>query len=597
MFIFLIFMFKFDSKKIPSSPGVYIFKNKDGVIIYVGKAKNLKNRVSSYFLNNQDRLYKKHLIVDSIFDIETISTNSEKEALILESNLIKKNSPKYNVLLKDNSEYCFVRIGKGKNNFYSTVDIVRKKTESAFIETLVGNETKKNKKENNYKYFGPYTSKKDILNILDNISKVFPYKCLKIKQLNIRMQNVILQPLSPCFNYYIKKCPGICCDKCSDLEYEENIKNLINFLNGKNDVILEYLNLKMMNFAAKKNYEVAALYRDKISIIEKISNKQFARSVDNKSVDIISIYKYADLACVNLFNIRNGVLLGKRNFILKNVLSGFIFEDQTREHESILIEKFISSYYLDTMENVNLVTQYDVDSSILVINPCILSAKKASNEKQKNLVELGEKNAMEYINKNQINGKNLEKIKDRLALDKTPKRIECFDISNIGGSFAVGSMSVFINGLPAKEEYRKFKIKNINLKLVNGEPNDFAMMEEVLERRLSEKNLKEWGWPDLIVLDGGLPQLSTVLKLIGRLSATAKMKASKENKNYVEKLKNINLVSLAKREEDVYVPQNDNSVKLVQAKSLYILRQIRDEAHRFGVGYFRKLYRKQFSGK
>lgn len=561
-------MFKFDSKKIPNSPGVYIFKDKDGVIVYIGKAKNLKNRVSSYFLNNQDRLYKKHLIVDSIFDIETISTNSEKEALILESNLIKKNSPKYNVLLKDNSEYCFVKIGKGKNDKHSNVSIVRRKTEDSFGES---------QKKDSFLYFGPYTSKKDILKILDDISKVFPYKCLKIRQLNSGYK-----VLSPCFNYYIKKCSGVCCGESNEAFHEENIKNLINFLNGKNDVILEYLNSKMQEFAGKKNYEIAALYRDKINIIEKISNKQFARSVDNKSVDIISIFKYADLACVNLFNIRNGVLLGKRNFILKNILKGFIFEDQTREHESILIEKFITSYYLDTIENVNLVTQYDVDPSILVVNPSILSVKKAANEKQKSLVELGEKNAIEFINKNQINGKNLERIKERLDLDRIPKRIECFDISNISGSFAVGSMTVFLNGLPAKEEYRKFKIKNINFKLVNGEPNDFAMMEEVLERRLSEKNLKEWGWPDLIVLDGGLPQLSTVLKLIERLK--------KDN----PKLKNINLVSLAKREEEVYIPQKDNGVKLVQAKSLYILRQIRDEAHRFGIGYFRKLYREQF---
>jgi len=588
-------MFQFDSKKIPSSPGVYIFKDENSVIVYVGKAKNLKSRVSSYFINNQDRLYKKHLMVDAIFDIETISTNSEKEALILESNLIKNNSPKFNVLLKDNSEYCFVKIGKGKFDKYSQVSIIRKKTEEQIddlkttlnsikesnllkLKDSLKNQKPKNKtEESGFKYFGPYTSKKDILNILDNISKVFPYKCLKLK-IKTKQDN----ELSPCFNFYIKKCPGICCNKCSVDEYEDNVKNVANFLNGKNKDVLEYLNSKMKEFSDKKNYEVAAQYRDKIVVIEKISNKQFVRNIDNKSVDIVSIFKYADLACVNLFNIRNGVLLGKRNFILKNVVRGFVFEDQDRECESVLMEKFISSYYLNTLEGVNIVTQYEVDSSIMDINKNILSIKKPVNEKQKSLIELGEKNAIEFINKNQINGKNLERIKERLELDRIPKRIECYDISNISGSFAVGSMTVFVNGLPAKDQYRKFKIKNINFKLVNGEPNDFAMMEEVLQRRLSDKNLQEWGWPDLIVLDGGLPQLSTVLKLIEKL----------KTKN--QKLKNINLVSLAKREEEVYVPQGDNGVKLVQAKSLYILRQIRDEAHRFGIGYFRKLYRKQF---
>ncbi len=572
-------MFVFDSKKIPSFPGVYIFKNNDGIVIYVGKAKNLKKRVSSYFINNQDRIYKKHLIVNSIFDIETISTNSEKEALILESNLIKIHSPKYNVLLKDNSEYCFIRVGKNKNDKYSTISIIRKKTEEQ-----AGNDVKK---IGNFEYFGPYTSKKDVLKILDDISKVFPYKCLKLKIKNEKEKTKKYnnKELSPCFNYHIKKCPGICCNKCSIEEYEKNIKNIINFLRGKNELILDYLNSKMLEFSYKKNYEIAAEYRDKISIIRKMSDKQFARSVDNKNIDIISVYKYADLACINVFNIRNGVLLGKRNFILRNILNGFVFENNNIKHESVLIEKFISSYYLDIIEPVNIITQYEVDNDLIFLNNNIISIKNPVNEKQKNLVELGEKNAIEFINKNQINGKNLEKIKNKLGLDKIPKRIECFDVSNIQGNFSVGSMSVFVDGLPAKNEYRKFKIKNINLKIVNGEPNDFAMMEEILERRLSLKNLKEWGWPDLIVLDGGLPQLSTVFKLIEKLKI----------KN--PKLKNINLVSLAKKEEDVYIPQKNGGIKLVQAKSLYILRQIRDEAHRFGVGYFRKLYREQFKIK
>ncbi|MEZ7820784.1 MAG: UvrB/UvrC motif-containing protein, partial [Patescibacteria group bacterium] len=204
-----------------------------------------------------------------------------------------------------------------------------------------------------------------------------------------------------------------CCGACSDNEYEENVKNVANFLNGKNDIILEYLNSKMQEFSIKKNYEIAAQYRDKIAIVEKISNKQFIRNIDNKSVDIVSVFIYADLACINLFNIRNGVLLGKRNFILKNILKGIVFEDQEKEYEAILIEKFISSYYINSLEPVNVVSGYDIDQSILEINNNILSIKKAVNEKQNSLIELGQKNAMEFINKNQINGKNLERIKER----------------------------------------------------------------------------------------------------------------------------------------------------------------------------------------
>ena len=568
-------MFKFDNKKIPNTPGVYLFKDEKSNIVYVGKAKNLKNRVKSYFLKNQDRLYKKHLIVDSIFDIETISTNSEKEALILESNMIKKYKPKYNVLLKDNSEYCFLKINKDPRLYVPEISIVRRKTE-------IDLENKSSNK--NLIYFGPYTSKKDLLNVLRIISKVFPYQCQKIKTLNNKK---VQNKLSPCFNYYIKRCAGICCGDITRDEYMELIDNIINFFSGNIKELKDYLNSKMLKFSDEKKYEQALIYKNRILLLESVVDKQYARTVGAGDMDILSLYLYNDIGIVNIFNIKNGVLLNKKNFIIDLNNSKLLYDnldddvEVQEQYRQNIIEEFINQNYISQLD-FNFDKTIVVDDSKFIDDKIFLDfnikIRKYNKPGEKSLLDMGTQNAIFYINKNQINFEILEKIKDKLELNDIPKRIECFDISNIQGKFAVGSMSVFIDGLPKTSEYRKFKIK------IENEPNDVGMMREVLSRRLSYKNLQNWGVPNLIVIDGGLGQLDGVLSVFNDI------KKNKKLKNYLNK---INIVSLAKREEDIFYFKSEH-IKKVSAKKLYILRQIRDEAHRFGIGYFRARYRKQF---
>lgn len=566
-------MYKFNSKKISNNPGVYLFKDEKSNIIYVGKAKNLRHRVSSYFIKNNDRLYKKHLIVDSIDDIETIITNSEKEALILESNLIKKYRPKYNVLLKDNSEYCFLKIDCNKKLYVPEISIVRRKTEEDFVNK------KKNTKD--ITYFGPYTSKKDLLSLLKIISKIFPYQCLKIKNLNKIYsrdnKNVLL---SPCFNYYIKRCAGICCGEITKEEYRETINSIIDFFSGNIKELEDYLNSKMKEYSEKKNYEQALDYKNKIELLENIINRQNVRDISNNDIDILSVYIYSKLAVVNVFSIVKGVLLNKQNFIVQT--NNFIdwYDDVGDEYKQNIITEFVKQNYINSISNNKTIVIYDdkyIDKEQLIgLN---VKIRKYKTKSELGLIEMGEKNCESYINKEQINFVVLEKIKNKINLDKIPKRIECFDISNIQGKYAVGSMSVFIDGLPSKDNYRKFKIR------MKNEPDDPMMMREVLGRRLSKKNLTEWGVPDLIVIDGGLTQLGAVLRAFNE---------SKKNIEINKILSKIEIVSLAKKEEEVFY-YKDGDIKKVSGKDLYILRQIRDEAHRFGIGYFRNRYRKQFS--
>ncbi|HQL11901.1 MAG TPA: excinuclease ABC subunit UvrC [bacterium] len=563
-------MYKFNAKKIPNSPGVYLFKDKNSNVIYVGKAKNLKHRVSSYFIKNNDRLYKKHLIVDSICDIETIVTSSEREALILESNLIKKYKPKYNVLLKDNSEYCFLKINLSDMLYIPEIDIVRRKTENDILNN-------KNKKKDVI-YFGPYTSKKDLVDLLKVISKIFPYQCLKVKKINKiykknKNKKIIL---SPCFNYHIKRCAGICCGEITNIEYREIINNIISFFSGDIKQLSEYLNSKMLEFSNNKNYEQALKYRDKIKLLNEVVNKQSVRNISNNDLDILSIYLYNKLAIINIFSIVKGVLLNKKNFVMQtnNFIEWYDNIDDDRYKQDIITE-FIKQNYSNFFETNKTIVVYDdkyIDKK--QFNVLGINIRKYRTGTEKKLIDMGEKNCEAYINKEQINFSVLEKIQKKLNLNKVPKRIECFDISNIQGQYAVGSMSVFIDGFPAKECYRKFKIK------IKNEPDDPLMMKEVLSRRLSYKNLNDWGVPDLIVLDGGITQLGAVLSLGEKYKILSKIK----------------IVSLAKKEEEIFYVDN-GGIKKVSGKDLYILRQIRDEAHRFGIGYFRSRYKKQFEIK
>lgn len=546
-----------NKKEIPKKPGIYIFYDKNDKILYVGKAKNLKNRLNSYFRAGiltdkkvKDKTHKESLLRQNAVKFETIITSSEREALILESNLIKKHKPRYNVMLKDNSEYIYLKYKFDEEKMYiPELSIIRKKTAIEKSEKI--------KKE---KLFGPYTSKKSIIEIIKILSKTFGFECLKVSELNKRYtkekQNKII--LSPCFNYHIGRCNGICCGKIERSEYIETVKTAILFFSGKTVEIRKKLVEKMGILSEKKEYEKAQKIKEQIISLDKISENQDVREIKQSSKDLISFYKYNKSIFINIFNIRNGLLLGKRNLELKNV---------EKENE---IEEFLKIYYLEKEDNPKEIVLENNIKNEDIEKILDIKIRKYNNKNENNLIELGKQNSKIFIKSREENKKILLELQKKLKLDKIPNRIECYDISNIQGKFSVGSMSVAIKGIIEKSEYRKFKIKDD----YNDKPNDFLMLNEIIKRRLSNKNIKSWGLPDLIVLDGGKPQLNTILKL-------------KKDKKYKNILNKINIVALAKKNEIIYFYKNEK-LEEIFGKNLFLIRQLRDEAHRFGITYHRQ---------
>jgi excinuclease ABC subunit C len=543
-----------NKKEITKKPGIYIFYDKNDKILYVGKAKNLKNRLNSYFnvgiLTNKKAKIKTHkekLLKENAVRFETIITSSEREALILESNLIKKHKPRYNVMLKDNSEYIYLKYKFDKEKMYvPELSIVRKKTA---IE--------KSEKIDKEKLFGPYTSKKSIIEIIKILSKTFGFECLKVSELNKKYaknkkEKIIL---SPCFNYHIGRCSGICCGKIERSEYIETVKNAMLFFSGKTVETRKKLVEKMSILSSEKEYEKAQKIKEQIISLDKTSENQDVREIKQSSKDIVSFYKYNKSIFINIFNIRNGLLLGKRNLELKNI---------EKENEK---EEFLKIYYLEKEDKPKEIVLENNIKNKEIEKILEIKIRKHNNKNERNLIELGKQNSKIFIKSKEENKKILLELQKKLKLEKIPNRIECFDISNIQGKYSVGSMSVAIKGIIEKSEYRKFKIKDD----YNDKPNDFLMLQEIIKRRLSNKNIKTWGLPDLIILDGGKPQLNTVLKL----------KKDKKYKKILDKIL-------------IYFYKNEK-LEEVLGEKLFLIRQLRDESHRFGINYHRKIRDKTIS--
>lgn len=525
-------------KTIPQKPGVYLFKNNSGLVIYVGKAKQLKNRVSSYF--NKSNLLEpaKKQMLPQIKDIDFIVTKSEYEALLLESNLIKQYKPKYNVRLKDDKNYLYIKIEN--INDFPKIYTVRK------ID------------DQKSQYFGPFTDSRAVTQTLKLLRKLFPYRDCSENLFNKKKE---------CLKYHIKQCLAPCIGAVGREEYNGIIRNCELFLLGKRSKIIANLTSQMNKAADGKNYERAAQLRDQIKSLYKIIERQTVVSPKKENQDYISYIKYGRKFYINLFIAREGKIVGKENFVINNK---YKLSDQS------ILESFLKEYYLHTFDYPQtIITQINLENSLSLSknfskkagkNIKIINPKKGQ---KKEIINLGIQNARNYLIKkigpleNEKSRIILQNLKNKLKLPYRPKRIECFDISNIQGKFAVGSMAVFTNGLIDKKEYRKFKIKT-----VKG-ANDVAMMEEVLRRRL---NNFAWPYPDLIVLDGGKPQLNRIKKLLNARKLT------------------IPLISLAKREEEIFVTYKKNPIKLNKNSSeLKLLQRIRDEAHRFAIIYHKKL--------
>jgi excinuclease ABC subunit C len=539
--------------RLPTGPGVYLFKDKKGTILYVGKAGNIKHRVNSYFQKPAGKDLKTLAMLEKVASVDTIVTDTEKEAFILENNLIKAHRPRYNVKLRDDKNYPCLRLSVEEE--FPTLSIVRRIKKDRSL------------------YFGPFPSATSLRETLKLIRRIFPIRtCLDTKFSN---------RLRPCINYEMGRCLGPCCGKVDPAQYQEMVHQVRMFLEGKNRALVERLKERMEEEAEKLHFESAAKIRDQIDHVEKVIEKQKIVSTDFFDQDVIGFHRQDHTLVVHPLFIRGGKLLGGKGFTFSStglpdeeVLSSFLnqyYREGKFIPEQILIPKAVPEQ--------NLVEQWLTElkgKRVRILVP-------AKGDK-KHLLKMACENAEQSLLAKHELDKNeerlLEALKERLDLKKVPRRIEAFDISNLQGGNAVGSMVFFEGGKPNKERYRHFKIKTIE------GADDYGMMYEVLLRRY-QKGVEENDLPDLVLLDGGRGQLNVAQEVFKELKA-----------------KDVDLISLAKEkpigrprfsrlrktEEKVFHPKYKEPFILGRRSPiLHFLDRIRDEAHRFAITYHKKV--------
>ena len=543
---------------IPNNPGVYIMKDIHSKIIYVGKASSLKNRVSSYFNKTNDNDLKLNLLKDNIHDFEIYITNTSNEALLLESSLIKKYQPKFNIRLKDDKSYPYIMIDLNQN--YPIIQFTR----NIKIKNL-----------DRIKLFGPFSKAKEVRKTLSVINSLFPYRsCTK---------KITGNDSSPCLDYHLKRCIAPCISACTKEEYEEVIKDVIKFLEGDHKFVIKKLNQDMLDASENKMYERAARIRDQIQSINEFHNLSKDKINDNKIIDYIGITQSDDFASVSVFESRFSNLSDSIKFMMEGTRNSSLKD---------IIHAFINQYYLEKTNKPNIVVLQELPEEKFINNSINKKSKKKmrfivpSIGIKKKLMDLAIENSkynIEHINKKKNDTDNvLNVLKEKLLLEKTPYRIECFDISNMHGKNSVGSMVVFNNGQPDKKQYRRFKIK------IENKIDDYLMMKEMLTRRYSrllknnaptsQTNDMDKYKPDLILIDGGKGHLAAGLQVLLELGLSA-----------------LPIASIAKKHEYIYIPYSKEPINISPKSTEGILLQnIRDEAHRFAIQYHRKLRSKQF---
>lgn len=538
-------------KQLPAEPGVYLMKDKFDNIIYVGKAKILKNRVRQYFQSSKNHSSKVKSMVKNIDKFEYIITDSELEALILECNLIKKYKPKYNVLLRDDKTYPYIKVT----------------TNEDFPRVLKVRKVIKDKA----KYFGPYTNTTAVNDTLDIIKNIYP-----IRTCNIDIERAIKTNMRPCLNLHIKRCVGPCTGNVTKEEYNKMIEEIILFLSGKEEKLIDILKEKMNKCAMDFNFEEAAIYRDKIKSLEDMMEKQkIDTSTSDLNQDVIAMARAHDEACVQVFFVRNGKIVGREHFILEGVM------DSTRES---ILGSFVKQFYME-QEYVpkEIIIEDEIEDSFILSE--WLSSKKGQKVtirvpqkgEKKSLIEMVRKNAIEYLEKfSDMNKRQyeksigaLEELKQILNLDNIPKRIESFDISNIQGVDSIGSMVVFTNGKKDKKEYRRYKIKT-----VIG-PNDYDSMAEIVERRL-----KYGDFPDLMLLDGGKGQVSAVKKVLNKYNVEIPLWGMYKDDKHRTK-------GLISQEKEIELDRTSNLYRFVAS--------IQEEVHNYAISYHRSLRNKSLT--
>jgi excinuclease ABC subunit C len=538
-------------KSLPAKPGVYLFKDKEGKVIYVGKAANLNSRVRSYFGAPSSLSAKIQRLVSKIQDFEFVVTNSEQEALILECNMIKKYTPRYNVRLKDNKTFPYLKIDIDED--WPGVYITRRV------------------QKDGARYFGPFASAGSVRKTLRLIKKIFPFRsCSK---------RIDGKDKRPCLDYYIRRCLGPCIGAVEKQEYHDVINQVILFLQGKQELILRELNAKMKAAAQQLQFEKAALLRDQIKAIEKVIEGQRIATTLQGEKDIIGLAQNEKQAYVELFAIRNNKLIGQDHFTMEGIQG---------ESPGQIMTNFVKQYYASASHIPPLILlQHPVDEPA-VLSEWLGQQRAGKVELQvprrgakKKLVDTVAENAARGLElaqakemKAEVISSGLQELKNRLRLPKMPRRIECYDISNIQGALAVGSMVVLEKGWPKPAHYRRFRIKTV------AGADDYAMIQETLRRRFKRGLTGEGTWaiiPDLILIDGGKGQLNAALEVRQELG-----------------LDSVPMASLAKENEEVFIPGDPQPVYIAKdSPALHILQRARDEAHRFAISYHRRLRHKE----
>jgi len=557
-----MFDFEYHIKNLPDKPGVYIMKNDLGEVIYVGKAKILKNRVKSYFTAKKSHSEKVRVMVKNIAEFEYIVTDSEMEALILECNLIKKHSPKYNIALKDDKFYPFIKITT--NDDFPRVFVTRKYAKDGS------------------KYFGPYTNGTAVYETINLINRIFPIRTCKI------IINENGEQIRPCLNYHIKKCVAPCAGYITKSEYMKMINDIVDILNGKDKNITSLLKADMEEASRNLDFEKAAKIRDKLFAIENIAEKQKIFKTMDGDEDFINIYQDEKDSCIQVFFSRDGKISGREDFI---------FENTANDNISEILEDFITSFYggtakipkdiyLPEIENVELLEEF-----LKIKRGSKANIKVPQKGQKKDMLEMVKNNAQitlekfkdKILTEKEVNKVSLRELQELLELDEPPFRIEAYDISNIQGVDSVGTMIVFEEGKSKNSDYRRFKIKS-----VKG-ANDYDSMREILDRRfrhgleeiqkIKDRNLtfsagKFSYFPDLIMMDGGKGQINVALEVLDKLNINIPVCGLvKDNKHQTR--------GIIYNNKELIINRSSNLMQMI--------RRIQDEVHRFAITYHRTL--------
>lgn len=556
---------------VPTLPGVYLWKDAEGSVIYVGKAKQLRARMRQY-VNYSDTREKIPLLVSQIDSFEYIVTENEHESLVLEKNLIKQYAPYFNADFKDDKSYPFIALTKG--DVFPAIKYTR---EAHKPQT---------------RYFGPFTDSRAARDLVDITRRIVPLcaaSCAEWRKLTRQLEatpyDELALPTRPCFDAHVGLGPGACCGAITPEKYAELVARAERFLAGNHAEFLAELQDEMQKAADVLDFEKAQRIKSRIDTVTGLSSKQHVVSSRRLFADVIGVYREETIAGITVLNVREGAVINQNEFIF-NKGKDVSFEE--------LLRMFILRYY-DSTESIPhelIVSEVPDDAAIIEewltdklasVHGAKVRMHVAQKGEKAALQAMADKNARHALlrykvrssyDDERINAALLQ-LESALALDKPPHRIECFDISTLHGTHSVASMVVFINGKPDKSQYRRFKIR-----LESDEANDFAMMSEVFERRYNHEKMKDATFaskPDLIIVDGGKPQLNAALLQLAELGAD-----------------DIPVAGLAKRDEELFVPwQEEGPVVLPSGSpSLYLVKQVRDESHRFAITFHRELRRK-----